>query len=1067
MICQYCKKREATAQIECTLCQDQDKTTWVHLCDPCLNRTDESGITQLCEGYFCADHLWRCDRHGIIRCREHGEEQGCARCKDQGKTKDRAKIAVEGISKGQPSAGGILFCPRRAPKRPPRPPQEPEQPPEESAEEVLPHPEEEEAPALQGQEAHEYSKKAVKVSSLFRDHDIAKEYTKKKGVERLTQICPRQQFFHRIFQPLTPATSCKITIVNHHPVDQKLKITRCAWSKDGSPAIGEDFKALKKKTEKIKVKRNARKEIKAGDPKRRIYDIEAIRHSKGFMCFRSEIDAGELVLETVSDNGDCTIGIYALDDEHVTGASWLTKLWYCRPSSFEEGFSFANAELRTKYNTGEDVKLERDSWNSNGPTQLPLPMARQIPQLIHRIWIGNALDDKKSTDKRRMDGIAHTSRANARYTQVLWVDRHAWERQGATKDVIKRMAEWCQKNGLVMADAVKEFKMPKLPPKEDPFWKRRPRQILEGLDAYKGDMGLGKEYLFAWTCVDRGWAIAADILRVEILIRHGGFYIDASMTTDIPLDVYAHYGFLCRLLPAHKSNMYPANDIMACPANHPVIVLMSGLINDRFRHYIADRVKDRDNEKPPFCWCTKVRLPELGGARMGGNQAAVMKGTGPKVLKDALEEHFKDGPPLTGLNSLYVMTDKESTRNNWNPMNTRERIPAGVHGTFWQTVKSSSWQAPDCGCKERERCAPLTGQVRIWLVTWNCGNTAPSDEHLRALIVNEWNASPDKPDLIVIGVQEFPRANNTKIPQRLQNILMQDGQQYYIFFPHESQYDGMSGGSRNRQVLGALVQSDGRDKAKYLWNGKQGELGACRYWGKGGLILPLEMNGVKLAFISAHLDSYKKQEDDIRRIVKKLEEIVAKTGRYHAVFMMGDLNYRLVPQEGTPLSKDTTPEEVCRVMIENPEALQQRDHLKSSSLVNDAGGYRFSFPDPDFLPTYKINCKKPQQSLFFFGHPVKKPETAMTVYFSKKKRNKAIKPKKKRLWYTFGIKKKQVRAGVDIGWLDRIGWAKTWAKILDPTKKGAMADVSLQGMHKVVMSDHAPVLMKVVVTLQD
>lgn len=318
-------------------------------------------------------------------------------------------------------------------------------------------------------------------------------------------------------------------------------------------------------------------------------------------------------------------------------------------------------------------------------------------------------------------------------------------------------------------------------------------------------------------------------------------------------------------------------------------------------------------------------------------------------------------------------------------------------------------------------------QLKVWLLTWNCANTKPSKDQLDQLIVSR--VPGDKPDMIVIGVQEYPRQD--RIPKKIEQSLKD-----YRFIS-ENVVKGLSGGTwykfglngLNCQAVGALVKTGVRAETSVKANGN-------RKYGKGGVILGIKITKNKsefgLAFISAHLDSYDKKEDDIKRIINAFPK-----RQFDAVFMMGDLNYRLDPK-----GKTFTRTGICNMISNNPgELLNGHDELLSSSLVKE-GPYQFEFPDPSarFPPTYKI------KSYTVGNH--------LLTYFGAKgaeEPNKKLKPKKK-------------RTGIDIGWLDRIGWAKKWAGIL--SGKGEVAQEEFIGLHEVDMSDHAAVLMKVTVSVK-
>lgn len=355
-------------------------------------------------------------------------------------------------------------------------------------------------------------------------------------------------------------------------------------------------------------------------------------------------------------------------------------------------------------------------------------------------------------------------------------------------------------------------------------------------------------------------------------------------------------------------------------------------------------------------------------------------------------------------------------------------------------------------------------RLKIWLLTWNCGNTYPSDDHLNTLIVDRLCSCPDadRPDLIVIGAQEHER--RTPIHRRIPALLAERGFFNYATLG-ECVVDGISGGKwyklqigRNCQALGVLVGQDTRDQRILT------RIKATRKHGKGGIGLAVDIrkqeNVFRLVFISAHLGSYNmpndQREQDYQRIVRKIyskRQDIFSTGmdRYKvfadAVFLMGDLNFRLRQSEGSQvLSADTSRWDISIYISQGryPELLEH-DELKESSLVDGTNSVTFKFPEPAFPPTYKIKEGN--------ANPAADPNRAMKTYFGRKK---AREPRKRLR------PKSEERTGIDIGWLDRIGWAESCVQLLDPAEVHVR---EFNGLHEVIMSDHAPVLMKAEVVL--
>lgn len=365
-------------------------------------------------------------------------------------------------------------------------------------------------------------------------------------------------------------------------------------------------------------------------------------------------------------------------------------------------------------------------------------------------------------------------------------------------------------------------------------------------------------------------------------------------------------------------------------------------------------------------------------------------------------------------------------------------------------------------CQKHEQREAPPKQAKIWLLTWNCGNKKPNDQQLRDLIISHLSDAVDKPDVVVIGVQEFPRKTKAHIHKRVEKEKVG----YRV--AGERKYDGVSGGSRNRQVLGVLVRSDLKVKDVRTEKG-------ARFWGKGGIIvaltLRLKAGDVRLAFISAHLDSGTKQEEDIDKI-KIAMEGVAQKGRFDAVFMMGDLNYRLGTTDSGTLKQGTTNEAFCG-MITNTGGRRRlfgQDLLKRKcSLVTESDPcFRFPVPYDPGYPTYRINRKVGNYSVAFLHDKVRNIKNTLGTYCFSKDIQKEYEKERKKGKTTdqkIGeIRKRPFdydtkREAFNVGWLDRIGWATTWANVL--SGKGRVGFQDFDALHKVVMSDHAAVLMKV------
>jgi hypothetical protein len=337
-------------------------------------------------------------------------------------------------------------------------------------------------------------------------------------------------------------------------------------------------------------------------------------------------------------------------------------------------------------------------------------------------------------------------------------------------------------------------------------------------------------------------------------------------------------------------------------------------------------------------------------------------------------------------------------------------------------------------------------QVKVWVLCWNCGNTSPNDSQMKQLVGWELENAGDlnKPDLIVIGVQEFPRTS-----KNLARRLASSAEGYT--FIDRVKYNGWSGKRPNCQSVGALVKETIKDRVKVIGKGT-----GTRYWGKGGVTIALRVKGLNMAFISAHLDSYGKREADFVKITASFQELLneGEQAPLDAIMMMGDLNFRLRPRDGSDLSPHNTRMEVAGMLFDDyfRNLLHQYDELNDASFVSGESYYKFVFPKPNFLPTYKIRKK--------YQGPGWTEDIGRVIpaYFGDGGLNEPPKIKKKRVAF-------------DFGWLDRIGWATKWpgrprlsgkAKV----KLDDSFEESYLARHNIRMSDHAAVMAKILVTGQ-
>jgi endonuclease/exonuclease/phosphatase family metal-dependent hydrolase len=349
---------------------------------------------------------------------------------------------------------------------------------------------------------------------------------------------------------------------------------------------------------------------------------------------------------------------------------------------------------------------------------------------------------------------------------------------------------------------------------------------------------------------------------------------------------------------------------------------------------------------------------------------------------------------------------------------------------------------------------------KIWLATWNCENQFPPDDMIRGFIPAEMQRGGMLawPDVIAIGVQEGEPSHAQKRaafgfqssrPQWLSEHVAAMLNQYESIGSHH--LAGSTKGPVNFQQLGILVRR-GVTVSDLRFDDYRGSLS-----GKGGIVCSLSVDRRRIGIISAHLDASTadRRRENLNGLVCKVAKLqpgargvtdlstarVTLRSHFDAVFLMGDLNYRLKPP-GTVLSPNALSE-----LIASPDGLEQLWSLDTlnASLRSDSAWYGFEFPKPSplFNPTYKreYRTRGPNNPSLVFARN-RTAANARAAYFAH------VDPA------AFGRPLDIAKRGeYDLGWLDRVGWVS-----------GHGAHVSCEqfvDFPELVLSDHTPVLMKI------
>lgn len=336
----------------------------------------------------------------------------------------------------------------------------------------------------------------------------------------------------------------------------------------------------------------------------------------------------------------------------------------------------------------------------------------------------------------------------------------------------------------------------------------------------------------------------------------------------------------------------------------------------------------------------------------------------------------------------------------------------------------------------------------VLCVTWNLELQCPDERTLRDSFGDYVRSRAHHPDIIVIGLQEATSYSNrsaTFIGEKLveNNTLLR---QYYDLLATErfkgiTKFFKQALSHKANQVIQVLGKKGGRITAETEKH-RKGKLSE-----KGFTFARVNVGGRSLGFISTHLSSdtdVQKKQREGRGIMDFLKT-QAREQRFDAVFMMGDLNFR-VAQQGYAQRKEGVEEYICTPT--GRELLMRSDSFDPNHFNN----MPFIWPgfEPDSLPTYK---RKKDKALY------------QTIWALKGKLDR----QNNNLKTLYPISSKKGREGYwDFGWLDRIGYAcyapeqyngvpglsrNFWA----PRLKCKNPDVRLKVWGHIPYGDHAPV----------
>lgn len=261
-------------------------------------------------------------------------------------------------------------------------------------------------------------------------------------------------------------------------------------------------------------------------------------------------------LRALSSVPDFLVGLDLVGLPPEAVAPLLRRLSLTRPRPARLALEELTAEAGTVSSAIRSPEQRR--WGQEGAPLLTEQAV--IPHVLHGIWLGGPAP----VGFRRNFGAGARRYAGA-VDFVVWTDVSRQDveaaQQGASSermDRIRTMLEWAQDNDIHLVNVFEVFHAEQPMITHSQFMAELTKQL------------------------PRGYAGASDHLRVEIMARFGGAYVDGdnqfeaadrSLSVGLP-DLFdavvgSLHGFALHLLP----NQVVANDVIVAPAGHPALIL--------------------------------------------------------------------------------------------------------------------------------------------------------------------------------------------------------------------------------------------------------------------------------------------------------------------------------------------------------------------------------------------------------------------------------------------------------------------------------------------------------------
>ena len=358
----------------------------------------------------------------------------------------------------------------------------------------------------------------------------------------------------------------------------------------------------------------------------------------------------------------------------------------------------------------------------------------------------------------------------------------------------------------------------------------------------------------------------------------------------------------------------------------------------------------------------------------------------------------------------------------------------------------------------------------------------------------------ERPDLIVMGLQEAkptgmfhkPSKSFAFVGEKIAANLVRDYHLNTYRFLGRQSFRGVTKGMQVLKSLDPTRSQLARQVIEVIASNPNITLSRTKYYQtkflreKGFVFVEVQFNNRRLAFISTHLDAgtnADKRRRMAQKITQKLNDWNNNQPRYNAIFVMGDMNYRLRRLDG--YHGIPTPAESQQVIDMLHTRANRQQLMRRDSFITNPGapvriaGLNFDqgpaeldslhmqwIPfDQDSLPTYKRSTKTDHKG-YAAWRRLRGPDRwnngsiphGMIYRDGRYDRDVAL------TVYLKDGRLKEKRAGFyDFGWLDRIG-IRTRSRPQDrliaqpnPVRLITNQQPTLKSMMHVTGGDHVPV----------